>query len=123
MSTERPHRRLTVWLKSVELVREVYTMTSRFPVAERYGLVSQMRRAAVSIPSNIAEGAARRGRKEFLQFLYTARGSLSELDTQVEIAAQLGFLKPDAQNALQMRVDEVSRLLGGMIVALARTGS
>ena len=77
----RPHRKLDVWHKSMGLVSEVYKATSTFPKIEEYGLSSQMRRAAVSVPSNLAEGAARKGNKEFKQFLNIAQGSLSELDT------------------------------------------
>lgn len=75
----------------MDVVLKVYTITSRFPKSELYGLTSQARRAAISIPSNIAEGASRRTKKEFLQFFYIANGSLSELDTQLELAKGLGF--------------------------------
>lgn len=83
----RPHRKLDVWKKSMELVREIYQITYAFPKTEEYGLSSQMRRAAVSVASNLAEGAARKGNKEFKQFLNIAQGSLSELVTQVELAS------------------------------------
>jgi four helix bundle protein len=79
-----------------------------------------MRRAAVSIASNIAEGAARKGHREYVRFLYVARGSASELDTQIEIASQLAFLDDEARASLQSRVDEVNRMLNGMIVALTK---
>jgi four helix bundle protein len=118
--SEKPHRRLKLWQKSVEFVAELYRATTAFPVAERYGIVSQMRRAAVSIPSNIAEGAARRTRKEYQQFLYTARGSLSEVDTQLEISLRLGYLKSECAEALQARLDEVSRMLNGLLLYVAR---
>lgn len=117
---ERPHRQLIVWQKSVELVTFVYHLTGKFPAAERYGLAAQMRRAAVSVPSNIAEGAARKGQREYLQFLYTARASLSELDTQVEITVRLGYAAADAAQ-LQARIDEVSRMLNAMIRSIGRT--
>ena len=77
----RPHRKLDVWKKAMALTKDIYTITGEFPKYERYGLISQMRRSAVSIPSNIAEGAGRRGHKEFLQFINIAQGSASELDT------------------------------------------
>ena len=93
----RPHERLDVWQDSMSLVVAVYQMTGSFPEAERFGLVSQMRRAAVSIPSNIAEGAARRSTPDYLRFLAIARGSLSELDTQLNIAFRLGFATPSAE--------------------------
>jgi four helix bundle protein len=117
--SEKPHRRLKLWQKSVEFVAQLYRVTAAFPVAERYGIVSQIRRAAVSIPSNIAEGAARRSRREYQQFLYTARGSLSELDTQLEISQRLGYLKPEAAEALQDRLDELSKMLNGLLAYVA----
>ena len=86
---QRLHKRLDVWQESMTLATGIYKLTESFPRSEIYGLASQMRRAAVSVPSNIAEGAARRSSKEFSQFLNVAGGSLSELDTQVEIAANL----------------------------------
>ena len=87
----RPHHRLDVWDDAVRLVEAVYRFTDPFPADERYGLTSQLRRAAVSVPSNIAEGAARRSRKEYLHHLGIARGSLSELETQLLISVRLGF--------------------------------
>jgi four helix bundle protein len=86
------HKDLDVWKKGMELVERVYSMSRAFPDSERYGLTSQIRRAAVSIPSNIAEGAARKSDKELLQFLSIAIGSLAELETQYLIAIRLGFL-------------------------------
>ena len=118
---EKAHKKLVLWHKAVHLVVSVYEVTRRFPASERFGLAAQMQRAAVSVPSNVAEGAARRGRKEYLQFVYTARGSLSELDTQVEIACLLGYLKTDESTKLQAEVDEVSRLLNGVIAYLSRS--
>jgi four helix bundle protein len=85
----RPHRELDFWQESMGLVREIYQITSAFPKNEEYGLGSQMRRAAVSVPSNLAEGAARKGKKEFNHFLNIAQGSPSELDTQIELARML----------------------------------
>ena len=84
--SEKPHKRLIVWQKAMDAVEEMYRLTEHFPSEERFGLVSQMRRASVSIATNIAEGAARQTTKERLQFLFISRGSLSELDTQLEIA-------------------------------------
>ncbi|MGJ4802799.1 four helix bundle protein [Luteimonas sp. SDU82] len=91
LSLPRPHERLDVWRDAMLLVEEVYRATSRFPAEERLGLTAQMRRSAVSVPSNIAEGAARRSTSEYLRFLSIARGSLSELATQIEISRRLGF--------------------------------
>ena len=91
LSLRRPHERLDVWRDAMLLVEAVYRATSRFPAEERLGLTAQMRRCAVSVPSNIAEGAARRSTSEYLRFLSIARGSLSELSTQIEISRRLGF--------------------------------
>jgi four helix bundle protein len=117
---EKAHKKLVLWHKAVHLVVTVYEATRRFPASERFGLAEQMQRAAVSIPSNIAEGSARRSRKEYLQFAYMARGSLSELDTQVEIAGLLGYITPNQSSLLQAELDEVSRLLNGVISYLSR---
>jgi four helix bundle protein len=89
------HKNLDVWKKSMDLVEVIYKMTQQFPDAEKFGLTSQMRRSAVSIPSNIAEGAARKGDKELIQFLYLALGSIAELETQYLIAVRLEFTNKD----------------------------
>ena len=99
------------------LVRAIYEATRSFPVDETYGLASQLRRAAVSIPSNLAEGAGRDGHREFLRFLSIARGSLSELETQLLIAADLGYLPPEHQAFALL--DRVSRLITGLHKRLA----
>jgi four helix bundle protein len=89
----RPHKKLEVWKLSMELCREVYDLTAKLPENEKYGLVSQIRRAAVSVPSNISEGAARNTKAEFDHFLSIARGSLAELDTQLQLCTiYLNFL-------------------------------
>ena len=92
MDDYRPHRELEVWTKAMGFVIEVYRITSKFPKSEIYGLTSQLRRASVSIPSNLAEGAGRKGNKEFMQFLNIAQGSISELDTQLELAYHLEYI-------------------------------
>lgn len=117
---ERPHKRLDAWKQAVALVTEIYRSTKGFPNEERYALVDQMKRAAVSVPSNIAEGAARQTSKEFAQFLHMARGSLSELDTQIEIAAQIGYLAPEHRERLDSGVASVSRLLSGLLRSVQR---
>ncbi|WP_413999269.1 four helix bundle protein [Flavobacterium sp. W1B] len=89
------HKDLDVWKKSMDLVESIYKLTQKFPEVEKFGLTSQMRRAAVSIPSNIAEGAALKGNKELLQFLYIAIGSISELETQYLIAIRLDFVEKE----------------------------
>ena len=112
---EKPHKRLDVWKLAVELAVSVYRVTEKFPGEERFGLTSQMRRAAVSIPSNIAEGAARKGRKEFAQFLHISRGSLSEMDTQLELARQLGFLDEADFKDLNGQMERVDMTLAGLL--------
>jgi four helix bundle protein len=110
---KRKHHDLQVWQEAMKLVREVYRLTSSFPKEEIYALTSQMRRSVISIPSNIAEGAARNGDKEFLQFLYISRGSLSELETQVMIAAELGYSGENMK--LMNSIDKIYGLLSGLI--------
>ncbi len=114
----RKHRDLKVWQESVQLVEWVYRTTADFPASERFGLTSQMRRAALSVPTNIAEGAARTGTRELLHFLSIASGSLSELDTLCELSVRLHFLDNGAD--LQSKVDTVSGLLMGLMASLRR---
>jgi carbamoyl-phosphate synthase large subunit len=110
------YKDLLIWQKGICLAKLVYKLTARFPVDERFGLTSQMRRAAVSVPSNIAEGQARHGTKEFLRFLSHAEGSLAELETQLLLSTQLEFAN-DADVAPALReVDELQK----MVIALKR---
>ena len=109
------HKKLDAWRYSVDLVKEVYRLTAAFPKEEIYGLTSQMRRAAVSVPSNLAEGAARRNNKEFIQFLYVALGSLSELDTQVHIARELKYIKDKEIEGVAGLIEKTSKLIFGLI--------
>jgi four helix bundle protein len=88
---KRRHEELDVWRDAMDLVEVVYRLSASFPADERFGLIAQIRRAAVSVPSNIAEGAARRSRSELLQFLHVARASLAEVETQIQVADRLGF--------------------------------
>lgn len=120
MMTERPHRKLVLWQKAMDFVTDVYRLGQSFPASERFGIVSQIQRAAVSVPSNIAEGAARRTRKDYVHFLYTARGSLSELDTQFEIATRLGYLDSLRYSKVQEQTEELSRMLNALIASLSR---
>lgn len=99
----------------MDLVLNVYQETNSYPTSETYGLTSQTRRAAVSIPSNIAEGASRRTKKEFLQFLYIARGSLSELDTQFELAERLGYLSAGSRGTLNVEMTDIDKMISGLI--------
>lgn len=112
---EKAHKKLKVWNESISLAKEIYRITDTLPDSERYGLSAQMRRAAVSIPCNIAEGAARRGDRDSLQFYIIARASLSELDTQVELCLELGFLIPSDVSPLTSHLDTVDSLLSGLI--------
>lgn len=105
------HKDLIVWQKAMDLVEEVYRLTETMPRSETYGLASQIRRAAVSVPSNIAEGAARNHEKEFVQFLYVALGSVAELETQLLLAERLKFVKKVPLDGLT----EVKKLLLGLI--------
>ena len=110
----RPHERLNAWQKGIVLVGEVYRLTTPFPVEERYGLVSQIRRAACSVPANLAEGAARGTDREFSHFLSLARGSLSELETHFFIAHHLGFVKESDLDLLLELTGTVDRLINGL---------
>ncbi len=110
----KPHEGLEVWRCAMDLVEQVYRLTGGFPNSEQYGLTSQMRRAAVSIPSNVAEGAGRSGSREFAHFLSMARGSLSELDTQHQIALRLGYVRSDTAE-VDALMDRVGKLLSGLL--------
>ncbi len=109
----KDHKELDVWKISMEFVSAVYKVSANFPKEEIYGLTSQLRRSAVSIPSNIAEGAARNSNKEFLQFLYIASGSAAEAETQLLIAKQLAFVQ-DTDRILS-NLQTVKKLLHGLI--------
>lgn len=109
------HKDLEVWKEAVQVSVVCYDVTRAFPSNEQFGLVSQMRRAAVSIASNIAEGAARAGHREFIQYLHISLASASELDTHIEIAKRVGFGNSSDLERLQSRVNSVSRMLQGLI--------
>jgi four helix bundle protein len=114
------HKDLVVWQKALALAVEIYLLTERFPRAERFGLVAQMRRAAVSIPSNIAGGSARRTTRDFAAFLHVARGSFAELETQLLLAGQIGYLGQMQLESTLPKLDEVGRLLTAVIAGLRR---
>lgn len=114
----RHYRDLLVWQKAVDWTEAVYSATGAWPSDERFGLTSQVRRAAVSIPSNIAEGAARRSTPDFLRFLSIARASLAEAETQLIIAERLGYIGAAALSSLLGDADEISRMLSGLISKL-----
>jgi four helix bundle protein len=106
------HKNLKVWKKSISLVKEVYELTKEFPVEEKFGLTSQMRRASISIPSNISEGTSRTHKKDRIRFYEIARSSLVELDTQVEISCELNYLN-------RKQLDELSELLNANFALLS----
>jgi len=112
--TMRPHEQLDVWNKAMDLVVNIYRSTDSFPREERFGLTSQIRRAAVSVPANIAEGAARHSSKEFAYFLSNAQGSASELETELLIARRLGFLNETAYGELRAALDSIGRMIIGL---------
>jgi four helix bundle protein len=117
---EKPHKKLDVWQIAMKTTQMVYESTKGFPEEEKFGLVSQMRRAAVSIPCNIAEGAARQGKKEFKNFLSIAQGSLSELDTQFELAVLLGYLSDRKMNEITGQLMRIDMMLSGLIRSLVK---
>ena len=117
-SIVQSYRDLVVWKKSMSLVLDVYSSTQAFPKIETYGLTSQLRRAAVSVPSNIAEGQARLSTGEFKQFLGNARGSLVEVETQILIARDLGYLEQQASERILSAAAEVGRILNGLLASL-----
>ena len=118
----RPHENLDVWKKGMEFVVAVYKATETFPKEERFGLTSQLRRAAVSIPANIAEGAGRKSSKEFAYFLSNSQGSASEVETELLIASRLGYIGERSYTALRSALDEIGRMLTGLCRHLERKG-
>jgi four helix bundle protein len=110
----RPHEKLDVWKKSIDITIEIYRLTEDFPKDERFGLTSQIRRASVSIAANIAEGAARRTRKEFINFLSIAQGSASEVETELLIAFKLGYCDKEIYSKIVCGLDEIGRMLTGL---------
>ena len=112
------YRDLIAWQKSMKLVIDIYSATRAFPASEIYGLSSQLRRAAVSVPSNIAEGQARFSQKEFHRFLSQARGSLVEIETQLLIARELKYLAPPEVARLMAATDELGRILNGLLASI-----
>jgi four helix bundle protein len=118
---DKPHKKLNVWQLSMKLATETYKITKLFPPEERFGLTQQMRRASVSIPSNIAEGAARQGKKEFRNFLSVAQGSLSELDTQLELSVLLGFLEEKKYGDISNPMVMIDKMLTSLIRSLSKS--
>lgn len=113
------YKELKIWQKGMDMAKSVYRLTAQFPAEERFGLIVQMRRAAVSVPSNIAEGQARSGTREFLQFLSHANGSLAEMETQVLLSVDLGYCRePDVESILR-EIGELQRMLAAIKRKLA----
>ena len=110
-----PHRNLRVWNESMEFVTKLYQVTSKFPKEENYGITAQLRRAAVSIPSNIAEGYGRSSEAELLHFLYIALGSSNEIDTQLQIAFNVGLLDESTHDELATKNEDINKMLRSLI--------
>ena len=118
MNSLKSYQDLEVWKKSIELAELVYRLSAKFPAEEKFGLTSQMRRAAAAVPANIAEGAEREGTREFLQFLGIASGSLAETETFLILAERLGLSAPEQAKPVQAQAASVGRLLNGLKRAL-----
>lgn len=116
----RPHKKLIVWKESVELIQLVYIFSEKIPPEEKYGLTSQLKRAVTSVSLNIAEGAARNTKKEFIQFLYIAEGSLSEVDTILTICANLKYCNLDETREIEDKSEKISALIQGLIKKLKK---
>lgn len=116
----RSYKDLVAWQKSMDLVTGTYRATAGFPKDELFGLTSQLRHAAVSIPSNIAEGQGRLAEKEFRYFLGQARGSLMEVETQLQIAENLGYLQKEQTASLFQKCAEVGRILNGLLASVSK---
>ena len=116
----RPHQKLDLWRKSIDLAVSIYRQTEAFPKEERFGLTQQLRRAAVSVASNVAEGAARASTKEFRKFLYYSQGSASEISTQLMIANRLNYLSKNDHDQLEKDLDNVGRMITGLSKSLNR---
>ena len=116
--TIKSHRDLIAWKKAIDLTVDVYRVTKAFPSDERFGLTSQIRRASSSVPANITEGQGRRLKREFVQFLSYARGSLLELDSHLELALRLEYIDKLNFSGLREQVDEVGRIINGLVRSL-----
>ena len=111
----KTHRDLNVWKESIFFVTDIYTITKTFPKTEIFGIVNQLRRASVSVPSNISEGAARQSQKEFVQFLYIAQGSVAELETQLIISQNLQFINENKLSEIANRLNLIRSQITGLI--------
>ena len=122
MAQSKAFRDLMVWQRSMDLVERIYEISAAFPRDERFGLTAQIRRAAVSVPSNIGEGSRRKRRKAFLNHLAIALGSQAEVEVRLEIAQRLRFVKMADYKQTQIAVEEIGRMLNGLIVSLQPDG-
>jgi four helix bundle protein len=118
LETIKHFKELKVWQKGIEIVKDIYDITKHFPKEEMYGLTTQMRRSAISIPSNIAEGFKRYHAKEYKQFLYIALGSLAELETQIVIAKEIGLIDDTRLDSINEKLDHTSKMLSSLISKL-----
>ena len=116
------YKDLDVYKKSIDFVVDIYKISESFPESEKFGLITQLRRAAVSLPSNLAEGSGRNGRKELINFLHIARGSLFEIGTQLEISQRLGFVSQDDYDKLEERRATIQRMMNALISSLRKKG-
>ncbi|MBU0544915.1 MAG: four helix bundle protein [Proteobacteria bacterium] len=111
MEKSKTFKDLKMWQKGIEIVKDIYTLTKRFPKEELYGLTSQMKRSSISLPSNIAEGFKRSHNKEYKQFLHIAQGSLAELETQLIIAKELGYIKDNELDDIAEKIDHEAKMI------------
>lgn len=118
MAEIKTHKDLLVWKKSIDLVEQIYKFTKQFPKEELYGITNQMRRCAVPIPANIAEGSGRKNKAEFIQFLHIALGSASELETHLIISQRLGFLSSNSYDEIMNALNEIIKMICGLINSL-----
>ncbi len=118
----RSHEDLKVWQESIQFVTQIYEITKNFPKSELYGIVSQIRRSAISIPSNIAEGAGRNHKKEYIQFCYISLGSLAELETQIIIASNLKYIENKTLKQFTTIIRHIRSMLSGLIKSLKNQG-
>ena len=112
------YRDLDIWKTGIDVVKDIYVLTDKFPKHEMYGIVSQMRRSAISIPSNVAEGFKRYHNKEYRQFLYVALGSCAELETQITIARELTYITADNETTLLDKLDHIGRMISNLLKKL-----
>ena len=116
----KDYKDLKVWQKSMELVKEIYLITKDLPKDEQYGLISQMRRCAISIPSNISEGKARQHLNEYIQFLFISLGSCAELETQIIISQELGYINKETERKILEKIDHIVRMLRNLIKGIKK---